>query len=164
MSKKFLIWGMICLFWDEKFGGDWMFSWSRSQKIRSRLFCFSKRLRKESLGGVSAWRSWKKRPLQWSQISSWRKMNGSHWRMRGSFDTLMEAWFIKPSQGQIFVGVVSQFMQKPRIPHLDAAKRILRYVKGTLGFGLLYKRCDNFVLSGFTDADWAGNTNDCRST
>ncbi|KAK2977907.1 hypothetical protein RJ640_002957 [Escallonia rubra] len=62
------------------------------------------------------------------------------------------------------VSVVSQFMQNPRTPHLEAARRILRYVKGTLDYGLLYKRCDNFVLSGFTDADWAGDTNDRHST
>ena len=30
------------------------------------------------------------------------------------------------------VGLVSQFMQAPRKPHLDAARRILRYVKSTL--------------------------------
>ncbi|KAK2974046.1 hypothetical protein RJ640_006238 [Escallonia rubra] len=62
------------------------------------------------------------------------------------------------------ISVISQFMQNPRTPHLEAARRILRYVKGTLDYGLLYKRCDNFVLSGFTDADWAGDTNDRHST
>lgn len=31
------------------------------------------------------------------------------------------------------VGVVSQFMQKPRTIHLDAAYRILRYLKGSPG-------------------------------
>ncbi|KAK2994763.1 hypothetical protein RJ640_001669 [Escallonia rubra] len=62
------------------------------------------------------------------------------------------------------VSVVFQFMQNPRTPHLEAARRVLRYVKGTLDYGVLYKRCDNFVLSGFTDADWAGDTNDRHST
>ena len=62
------------------------------------------------------------------------------------------------------VGVVAQFMQNPRSYHLDAAKRILRYVKGTISHGLLYKNCDKFLLSGFVDADWAGDSNDRRST
>ncbi|KAK3002997.1 hypothetical protein RJ639_019416 [Escallonia herrerae] len=62
------------------------------------------------------------------------------------------------------VSVVSQFMQNPRTPHLEAGRRILHNVKGILDYGLLYKRCDNFLLSGFTDADWAGDTNDCHST
>lgn len=51
------------------------------------------------------------------------------------------------------IGVVSQFMQNPRIPDLYAAKRILQYIKGTLGYGFLYIRCNGFLLSGFTDAD-----------
>ncbi|XP_042028443.1 secreted RxLR effector protein 161-like [Salvia splendens] len=61
------------------------------------------------------------------------------------------------------IGVVAQFMQNPSY-HLDAAKRILRYVKGTLSYRLLYKNCDNFLLSGFVDANWAGDPNDRRST
>ncbi|XP_028765324.1 uncharacterized protein LOC114723298 [Neltuma alba] len=62
------------------------------------------------------------------------------------------------------VGVISQFMQEPRVPHLEAAKRILRYIKGSLEYGLLYKKNTKFVLEGFTDADWAGDTNDRHST
>ena len=34
------------------------------------------------------------------------------------------------------VGLVSQFMQVPRKPHLDATRCILRYVKSTLQYGL----------------------------
>ncbi|KAK2998211.1 hypothetical protein RJ639_023475 [Escallonia herrerae] len=62
------------------------------------------------------------------------------------------------------VGVVSQFMDKPQISHLNASKRILRYVKGTLEYGLRYKKSDRFILSGFVDADWAGDVNNRRST
>ncbi|XP_015159418.1 uncharacterized mitochondrial protein AtMg00810-like [Solanum tuberosum] len=62
------------------------------------------------------------------------------------------------------VGVVSQFMHSSTTSHLDAAKRILRYVKGSLSQGLWYKRCAIFLLSGFTDANWAGDSNDRRST
>lgn len=62
------------------------------------------------------------------------------------------------------VSVISKFMQNPRTPHLDAAKRILRYIKGSYAYGLIYKKCDNFMLKGFTDADWAGDETDRRST
>ncbi|CAA0816600.1 cysteine-rich RLK (RECEPTOR-like protein kinase) 8 [Striga hermonthica] len=62
------------------------------------------------------------------------------------------------------VGVISQFMDKPRETHLIAAKRILRYIKSTLNFGLRYKKDISFSLSGFVDADWAGDINDRRST
>ncbi|XP_057990595.1 uncharacterized mitochondrial protein AtMg00810-like [Hevea brasiliensis] len=62
------------------------------------------------------------------------------------------------------VGVISQFMQNPRTSHLDAAKRILRYFKGTTNYDLLYKKESSFLLKGYTDPDWAGNANDRRST
>ncbi|KAH7567578.1 hypothetical protein JRO89_XS07G0096000 [Xanthoceras sorbifolium] len=62
------------------------------------------------------------------------------------------------------VGVISQFMDKPRVSHLIAAKRILRYVKGTQNFRSMYKQSTPFHLSGFMDVDWAGDVNDRRST
>ncbi|XP_015170037.1 uncharacterized mitochondrial protein AtMg00810-like [Solanum tuberosum] len=62
------------------------------------------------------------------------------------------------------VGIVSQFIQCPRSSHLDAARRILPYVKGSLDYGLMYKRHEKFMLNGFTDADWARYTNDRHST
>ncbi|KAL5697881.1 hypothetical protein ACHQM5_028985 [Ranunculus cassubicifolius] len=62
------------------------------------------------------------------------------------------------------VGVVSQFMDSPCVGHLIAAKRILRYVKGTLQFGLLYKSDVLSSLQGFADADWAGDIITRRST
>ena len=45
-------------------------------------------------------------------------------------------------------------MDSPRDGHLIAAKRILRYVKRTLQFCLLYKPKISFSLYGFTYADW----------
>ncbi|KAH9650394.1 hypothetical protein KPL70_026373 [Citrus sinensis] len=62
------------------------------------------------------------------------------------------------------VGVISQFMDKPCEGHFIVAKQILRYVKGTLSFGLIYKQQVPFVLSGFVYADWVGDVNDSRST
>ncbi|KAG8484252.1 hypothetical protein CXB51_023902 [Gossypium anomalum] len=61
------------------------------------------------------------------------------------------------------VGVVSQFMQAPRTPHLDVAKRILRYIKGTNDFSLFYNKGNDFSLQGYTNADWAGSIEDGRS-
>lgn len=62
------------------------------------------------------------------------------------------------------VGVIPQFMQNPRTPHLDAAKSILPYIKGYNSYGLMYKKENDFLLKGFTDADWAGNADDRPST
>ena len=62
------------------------------------------------------------------------------------------------------VGLVSQFMQAPRKPHLDAARRILRYVKSTLQYGLFYEAGCPIQVHGYTDADWARSISDRRST
>lgn len=62
------------------------------------------------------------------------------------------------------VGVVSRFMQKPRKTHLEAVKRILRYVKGTIDWGLFYKNGVQSKVSGYCDADYAGDHDTRRST
>ena len=51
------------------------------------------------------------------------------------------------------VRVLSQFMQEPRKPHWDAALRILKYVKGTPGQGLLLPSTNNLTLKAFYDSD-----------
>ena len=54
------------------------------------------------------------------------------------------------------VGVVSRYMSNPKEPHL-AVRRILRYVKGTINFGILYKERNNCQVMGYCDADYAGD-------
>uniref|UniRef100_A0A2N9G770 Integrase catalytic domain-containing protein n=1 Tax=Fagus sylvatica TaxID=28930 RepID=A0A2N9G770_FAGSY len=62
------------------------------------------------------------------------------------------------------VGLVSRYMEAPTMTHLKTAKRILRYVKGTLDFGLLYSPSKEFKLFGYSDSDWAGDMDDRKST
>ncbi|GJZ80177.1 zinc finger, CCHC-type containing protein [Tanacetum coccineum] len=63
------------------------------------------------------------------------------------------------------VGVVSRFMEKPTVKHLQAVKRILRYIKGTLSYGLTYTRGENRVtLTGYSDSDFGKDMNDGKST
>jgi len=54
-------------------------------------------------------------------------------------------------------------MQAPTSVHSTSAKRVLRYLKGTLDFGLHYTK-GSFTLHGFSDSDWASNPDDRRST
>ncbi|KAM1135997.1 hypothetical protein ACFX2B_033758 [Malus domestica] len=47
---------------------------------------------------------------------------------------------------------------------MQIVKRILRYLKGSIGRGLLMTKNDSTAIIGYTDADWAGNSFDCKST
>jgi hypothetical protein len=55
-------------------------------------------------------------------------------------------------------------MHDSRETHLVAAKRILRYLQGTLSHGLIIPRTAPTQLRVYTDADWAGCSDTCCST
>ncbi|KMQ91985.1 gag-pol polyprotein [Lasius niger] len=59
---------------------------------------------------------------------------------------------------------LSVYSENPGKAHWAAVKRLFRYLKGTRNYGLIYSRDTNPTLQGFCDADWAGDTNDRRST
>lgn len=52
------------------------------------------------------------------------------------------------------VNRLSQYVWSPRVPHMEAAFNVLKYIKGTAGQGLLYKSTANLNLQYFIDADW----------
>jgi hypothetical protein len=60
--------------------------------------------------------------------------------------------------------LVSRFMEFSKDSHWKMAKRILRYVAGTLNFGLWYTKSDGNQLSGYTDSDFPGSLDDRKST
>ena len=62
------------------------------------------------------------------------------------------------------VHTVSQFVSNPHMPHLTAALRILRYVKGTLNHGLFYPSGASLHLTAYANAKWAGCPDTRRST
>ncbi|GJX82892.1 ribonuclease H-like domain-containing protein [Tanacetum coccineum] len=55
-------------------------------------------------------------------------------------------------------------MHDPREPHFLALKRILRYVRGTLDYGLQLFSSSTTDLVAYSDADWAGFPTTRRST
>ena len=62
------------------------------------------------------------------------------------------------------VGCAARFCAKPTKEHWTAVKRILRYLKGTSNLGLLYRSTTSSELVGYSDADWAGDVGDRKST
>jgi hypothetical protein len=55
-------------------------------------------------------------------------------------------------------------MHDPQKPHLAALKRLLRYLRGTVDYGLLLHQSTSSELVVYTDADWAGCPDTWRST
>nr|XP_016488221.1 PREDICTED: uncharacterized mitochondrial protein AtMg00810-like [Nicotiana tabacum] len=58
----------------------------------------------------------------------------------------------------------ARFRYSPKESHLKAARRILRYLKGTHDLILYYPLGDNFDLIGCADIDYAGYLVDKKST
>ena len=61
------------------------------------------------------------------------------------------------------MSVLSKYLDKPTYEHLRAAKYVLRYLRGTTDLTLVYKR-GNTEIIGYSDADWAGDLDERRST
>ncbi|XP_035830842.1 secreted RxLR effector protein 161-like [Helianthus annuus] len=62
------------------------------------------------------------------------------------------------------VGVLSRYMQTPRKRHLDVIRHVLRYVKHTFNMGVRFNQSEKLELSGFCEADYAGDLDTRRST
>ncbi|CAL8152242.1 unnamed protein product [Prunus armeniaca] len=60
--------------------------------------------------------------------------------------------------------LLARFMHCPTNRHYGTTKRVLRYVKGTLDYGLEYVKGRKSVLIGYCDSDWGGSIGDSKST
>ena len=61
------------------------------------------------------------------------------------------------------VGMVGRYQATPKQSHLLAVKRIFKYLKGTMNYGLRYPRNQNFQLSVYSDVDWANSVDERKS-
>ena len=62
------------------------------------------------------------------------------------------------------VSLLSRYMHCASEIHFQATKRIVKYVKGTINYGLRFCQVKNFTLHGYLYSDWAGCIDDMRST
>ncbi|XP_062075811.1 secreted RxLR effector protein 161-like [Humulus lupulus] len=63
------------------------------------------------------------------------------------------------------LSILCRFMSNPGVEHWKALKWLLRYLKGTWDYGLVYKReKEKLNLKGFVDADYASRRDTRRST
>ena len=61
------------------------------------------------------------------------------------------------------VGICDRFQSDPRALHLAIVKRIIKYVHGTSGFGVLYSYDTNSILVEYCDVDLAGCSNNRKA-
>lgn len=61
------------------------------------------------------------------------------------------------------VNDVSRFNSNYRLVHWKAVKRIMRYLKGTIDYKLIYEKGNNNDLHGYCDSDWASDIDKRRS-
>jgi hypothetical protein len=62
------------------------------------------------------------------------------------------------------VGMVGCYQSSPKQSHLVAVKRIFKYLKGTMNYGLWYPRNQNFQLTAYSDEDWENCVDERKST
>ncbi|KAG4039793.1 hypothetical protein PC123_g24658 [Phytophthora cactorum] len=66
------------------------------------------------------------------------------------------------------VGQLSRFVAKPSAKHVGTVKRVLRYLAGTVGYGITYERTNevssSVALEGYCDSDWANDPESRKST
>jgi hypothetical protein len=74
-------------------------------------------------------------------------------------ESLLYVTTSRPDVKQV-VGMVARFQAAPKESHVEAVKRIFRYLKGTIDLGLWYPSKDSFTLKSHSDSDWAGSVDE----
>ena len=62
------------------------------------------------------------------------------------------------------VGMVGSYQSPPKQTHLSVVKRIFRYLKNTMDYGLWYPKNQSLQLTAYSDADWENCPYDRKST
>ncbi|KAL0420696.1 UNVERIFIED_CONTAM: Retrovirus-related Pol polyprotein from transposon TNT 1-94 [Sesamum latifolium] len=89
------------------------------------------------------------------------KMDKTHYKQ--IVGSLMYLTATRPDM-MFVVNLISRYMENPIEMYLQVAKRVLRYLKGTIGFGIFYKKEGNDELRVYSDSDYAGDLEDRKST
>jgi hypothetical protein len=109
------------------------------------------------------------RPMSTPMVTNWKKIDASKSEVvdptlyKQLIGSLMYLVNTRPDICFV-VNTLSQFMVEPKCAHWVAAKHVLRYLHGTVEYGLSYIHRDGVKLVGYSDVDWAGNTDDKKNT
>ena len=86
-----------------------------------------------------------------------KKVNSSLFRsLFGSF-----LYLTSTRPGIMFAAsLLYRFMYEPSQVHFGVANHVLRYLQGTMNYGIIYKFCGKLNLIGYSDSDWVGSIDD----
>jgi hypothetical protein len=84
---------------------------------------------------------------------TYRSMIGSLLYITTSHPDIMQA-----------VGMVGCYQYTPKQIHLGTIKRIFKYLKGTLTYGLWYPRNQNLQFTAYSDTDWENRLDERKNT
>ncbi|XP_075103778.1 secreted RxLR effector protein 161-like [Nicotiana tabacum] len=62
------------------------------------------------------------------------------------------------------IGMLGRYQSNPEIDHWKATKKVLRYLKGTKDYMLMYRRSKHLEVVGYSDSDFAGCIDTRKST
>ncbi|XP_070676264.1 uncharacterized mitochondrial protein AtMg00810-like [Malus domestica] len=60
--------------------------------------------------------------------------------------------------------LLARFMHNPTTKHIGTAKRVLRYIQGSLDYGIACEKGKDVMFIGYCDSDWAGSEDVMKST
>jgi hypothetical protein len=100
------------------------------------------------------------RPMSTPMVTNWKKLNASDSKLVDAtryhhlIGSLMYLVNTRPNIC-FAVNTRNQYMVEPRSVHWIGEKHVLRYIVGSIDYGLDYVRGDGVRLIGYTDPDWA---------
>ena len=109
------------------------------------------------------------KPMSTPLVTNWRKIDASRLE---EFDPTMYRQLIESlmylvntrTDIRFAVNSLSQFMVDTQRVHWTVVKHVLRYIRGTVEYELVYERSGGIQLAGFIDVDWEGCVEDQKST
>jgi hypothetical protein len=109
------------------------------------------------------------RPMSIPMVTNWKKLSASYSQLVDAtryMQLIGSLMYLVNTRLDICfsMNTLSQFMVEPRSVHWIGAKHVLRYIEGSMDFGLDCVRGDGVSLIGYTDSDWAGCAIDRKST
>ena len=136
----------------KRHGSVEIFSWHRSGQIKARYRVKPAQIRIGDIGGLRPTKFLVEYNIALTQRDGELLTDPSQYRRL--VGRLIYLTITRPDLVYA-VHILSQFMDKPRIPYLEAAHKVLRYLKQTPGQGLLLPSKGTLQLRAFCDADWA---------